>query len=92
MNLHPLTLDVKTAMNATGGSMKVRDAQKSRLLTVEQAAERLNLKTVTVRAWIWRRRLEHVKLGRAVRIPEHALEQLLERGTVPAVLAGSRVR
>ena len=37
--------------------------------TVEQTAVELNLSKATIRAWIAQRRLGHVRLGRAIRIP-----------------------
>jgi excisionase family DNA binding protein len=54
------------------------------LLTVREAARRLGLRESTVRAWLQQRRIEKVKLGRAVRIPRRTLEVLIERGTVQA--------
>jgi excisionase family DNA binding protein len=56
-----------------------------RLLTVPQVAETLSLKEGTVRAWMARRALPKVRLGkRAVRIPEAAVEKLIADGTIPA--------
>jgi excisionase family DNA binding protein len=55
-----------------------------KLLTVAEAADALNLKNSTVRAWILRRKLPRVKCGRAVRIPADAIAQFIERNTVPA--------
>lgn len=55
-----------------------------RLLTIPEAAEALSLKPSTIRAWISQRRIPHVKLGRAVRVPAKDVEQLIERNTVPA--------
>lgn len=55
----------------------------ARLLTVQQAAGALALSPHTVRAWISQRRLAHIRLGRAVRIPETEVARLIERGTVP---------
>jgi excisionase family DNA binding protein len=55
-----------------------------RLLTIPEVAERLGLKPATVRFWIWTRKLEHVKVGRAVRVREGAVRQLIEAGTRPA--------
>jgi excisionase family DNA binding protein len=55
-----------------------------RLLTIAEAAERLRLKPATMRFWIWTRRIEHVKVGRAVRLREDTIEQIIEHGTVPA--------
>ncbi len=54
------------------------------LLTVAQAAERLGLKPATIRFWIWRRKIRFVRIGRAVRIPESTVQEIIERGTVPA--------
>ena len=54
------------------------------LLTVAEAAEALNLKTSTVRAWLLRRKLPRVNCGRAVRIPAEAIAQFIERNTIPA--------
>ena len=54
------------------------------LLTVAEAAEALNLKVSTVRAWLLRRKLPRVNCGRAVRIPAEAIAQFIERNTIPA--------
>ena len=54
-----------------------------RLLRVNQAAEALNFKASTIRAWILRRKIRYVKIGRGVRIPESAVEELIETGTIP---------
>jgi excisionase family DNA binding protein len=56
-----------------------------RLLTVPEAAERLGLKPKTIRFWVWRRQIETVRVGRAVRISEHVVNQLIEQGTLPAL-------
>jgi excisionase family DNA binding protein len=55
-----------------------------RLLRIREAAERTGTQESTWRAWILRRRVTFVKLGRAVRIPESALEAMITKGTVPA--------
>lgn len=55
------------------------------LLTVPQAAERLQVSVRTIRAWIFTRRIEYVKLGSAVRIRESVLQEMLERGRMPAI-------
>lgn len=52
--------------------------------TVEQAAEELNLSKATIRAWIAQRRLGHVRLGRAIRIPAAEIRRVLDRGYIPA--------
>lgn len=51
--------------------------------TVQQAAEELNLSRATIRAWIAQRRLGHVRLGRAVRIPVAEIKRVLDLGYVP---------
>ena len=60
------------------------------LRTVEQAAEDLNLSVHTIRAWIAKRKIACVRLGRAVRVPVAEIDRLLDEGTIPA--APSRVR
>lgn len=54
------------------------------LLSVVETANILGLKPATVRAWLSRRKLPRVNCGRAVRIPAEAVEQFIERNTVPA--------
>jgi excisionase family DNA binding protein len=51
--------------------------------TVDQAAAQLNLSRATIRAWIAQRRLGHVRLGRAIRIPAKEIRRMLEAGYVP---------
>ena len=51
--------------------------------TVEQAAAELNLSMATIRAWIAQRKLGHVRLGRAIRIPADEIQRLLRTGYVP---------
>jgi excisionase family DNA binding protein len=55
------------------------------LLTLEQAAQRLGLKTVTIRMWASARKIARVKIGRAVRIPEGEITKIIERGLIPAL-------
>ena len=55
-----------------------------RLLTITEASHRLGLKPSTLRFWIWTRKIEHVKVGRAVRVKEATIEAVIESGTVPA--------
>ena len=43
------------------------------------------VKAATLRQWIWRRQIEHVHIGRAVCIPQDALDRLIDTGTVPAL-------
>ncbi len=55
-----------------------------RLLTITEASARLGIQPSTIRFWIWTRKIEHVKVGRAVRLKEATVAALIERGTVPA--------
>jgi excisionase family DNA binding protein len=65
----------------------MQTAKTRALLTVDEAAEQLAIKRPTVRAWMARRKIGYVRLGRAVRIPASEIDRLLEQGTVPAVRA-----
>jgi len=58
---------------------------KQRLLTVGEAAERLGTSVRFPRRLIAERRITYVKVGSHVRIPERAIDQLIEAGTVEAV-------
>jgi len=57
-------------------------AQK--LLTVKQAADEMGLSARTIWAWVYARKLGVVRLGRAVRIPQAAIDELIEAGSIPA--------
>jgi excisionase family DNA binding protein len=54
-------------------------------LTVKEAAVELGVKEPTVRKWIAERRLTHVRLGRAVRIPSQTVRNFIEKNTIPAI-------
>ena len=60
------------------------------LLTVEQAAERLNTKPRFIRRLIAERRIEFHRVGRHVRISERALAEFIDKGRVPAVTSARR--
>jgi excisionase family DNA binding protein len=62
----------------------------TKLLTLEQAAEQLGLKPVTVRMWASARKIARVKIGRAVRIPASEIAKIIERGLIPALPERSR--
>jgi len=68
---------------------------ETRLLSVEQAAERLGasaggVSKFTVRSWLRSRKLAHVRLGRRVLIPADALEAFIRENTVPAEVTPGR--
>ena len=55
------------------------------LLTVPEVAQRLSIKESTVRAWLLRRQLAHVKIGRrAVRVSVGEVERIIKEGNTPA--------
>lgn len=59
--------------------------QSQRRLTITEAADYLGVRPSTVRQWVWRRRIDTVRIGRLVRIPQAALDKIVEEGTTPAL-------
>ena len=53
------------------------------LRTVADAAETLGVSKGTVREWVASRKVEHVRFGRAIRIPQAELVRLVEESTIP---------
>jgi excisionase family DNA binding protein len=53
-------------------------------ISVAKAATDLGLSVHTIRAWIARRRIAHVRLGRSIRIPPSEIKRLLKSGLTPA--------
>ena len=53
------------------------------LLDVNETAKRLSLSPLTIRGWIFKKRLPVVRIGRAVRIREEDLEALVRFGYEP---------
>lgn len=64
---------------------RVVERRLERPRTVQEAAEELGLSVYTVRAWVASRRIEHLRLGRAIRIPAAEIRRVIEQSTVPAV-------
>jgi len=64
---------------------------KDRLLSVDEVAERLGTTVHFPRRLIAERRITFVRIGRHVRIPESAVDGLIERGTVEPVRRRGRV-
>jgi excisionase family DNA binding protein len=63
----------------------------TKLLTVEEAGDRLGLATATIRKMLYRGELPRVRpTRRAVRIPEAAIEALARHGFRPARPAAQR--
>lgn len=48
-----------------------------RLWTIEELADYLKISVSTIRDWIYRRKLDSVRLGRHVRILNHEVEKLI---------------
>jgi excisionase family DNA binding protein len=63
----------------------IAERRVERPRTVQEAAEELGLSVHTIRAWIASRRLGHLRLGRAIRIPAAEIRRVIEESTVPAV-------
>jgi excisionase family DNA binding protein len=61
-----------------------------KLLTVNQAAELLGTSVRFPRRLIAERRIVFVRVGRHVRIPEGALDELIASGTVEPIDRGRR--
>jgi excisionase family DNA binding protein len=55
------------------------------MLTIEEAAKVLGVKSSTIRSWVWKRQIEFVKISRSVRIPDKVIERLILSGTRPAL-------
>jgi excisionase family DNA binding protein len=53
-------------------------------MKVPEVAELLNISQKATWSMIYRREIDVVRIGRSVRIPLGAIDQLIERGTVPA--------
>ena len=58
---------------------------RQRLLTVDEVAERLGTTVRFPRRLIAERRIQYVKVGRHVRIPERVVDEWIAAGTVEAL-------
>jgi len=63
-----------------------------RLLTLEEAADALGTKSRFTRRLVAERRIRFTRVGRFVRIPESALREFVEAGTVEPVTAWAHHR
>jgi excisionase family DNA binding protein len=52
--------------------------------TIAEAATELGLSVHTIRTWVTARRLAHIRLGRAIRIPAAEIKRVIDENTVPA--------
>lgn len=53
-------------------------------LTIEQAAEYLNVTVKCIRSWIEYKKIEYVKMGKYVRFRKEYLESWVEKNTIKA--------
>ena len=67
-------------------------ARVERLLTVVEAAELLGTTERFPRRLITERRIRFVRVGRHVRIPESAVHEFIEAGTVEPIVSCPRSR
>lgn len=58
---------------------------RRKLLTTEEFADALGLSPKTVRQWTWTRKVPFVRVGRAIRFRPETVEEILNRGSVPAL-------
>lgn len=58
---------------------------RDRLLTVGEAGDELGTGERHVRRLVQERRIRFVKIGRLVRVPESAIREFIEAGTVEAL-------
>jgi len=54
------------------------------LLDLAEGAKELHLSIHTLRAWIYQKRLPHVRLGRRVLLRKQDLEEFVNKGVVEA--------
>ena len=56
----------------------------SDLLDIEEAAGFLHVKSCTIRSWVLKKKIVHVKLGRRVFLRRQDLVEMIDRSIVPA--------
>jgi excisionase family DNA binding protein len=61
-----------------------QQSQSSDLLTIAEASTALRLQPSTLRSWILKRKIAHVKLGSRVFIRRSDIDALISRSVVPA--------
>jgi excisionase family DNA binding protein len=76
--------------NHSSTSEPGRRPARDPLLRIDEAAIALGLSPKTLRDWIAQRRLEIVRLGRAIRVSESEVARIIADGTVPARRVGGR--
>jgi excisionase family DNA binding protein len=56
----------------------------SDLFDIEEAAAFLHVKSCTIRSWVLKKKIVHVKLGRRVFLRRQDLSDMIDRSVVPA--------
>jgi excisionase family DNA binding protein len=56
----------------------------SKLIDLVEAGKILGMAPKTLRTWIHLRKISYVQIGREYRIKQQTIEEMIERGTVPA--------
>ena len=78
-----------TNTSATGTSNNnARSSTDRNLLTVEQAAEQLNMSVSFIRKRIYDRTLAHVKAGGAIRLRQRDIDSFVDQSRRPARAGG----
>ena len=80
----PHSSNVLSASSNGQVERRPKASDERQMLTISEAAAALGIKDATVRAWVSKRKITYVKLGRLVRIPANEIKALIERATIPA--------
>jgi excisionase family DNA binding protein len=56
------------------------------LYSLPEAAGILGVSVATMRSWVWMRKIDVVHVGRSVRVRKDTLEELVNAGSVPALV------
>jgi excisionase family DNA binding protein len=67
--------------------MSITTTSRTKLLTVDELADALGLSPKTIRQWIWMRRVAYVRVGRLIRFRPEIVDEIVNRGSVPALEA-----
>lgn len=62
------------------------------LHSVPEAAERLAMRERTIRQWILLRKIDYIKIGGAVRIPDSEIKRIIQEGRVRRIPTGTASR
>jgi excisionase family DNA binding protein len=72
-------------LNAAKGRKRMTGSNPVRLRSLREAAERLGVSVKCLRGWIYRRTIPYYKISRMVRISDETIQDILDRGIVPAL-------